>query len=312
MDDHDLTEQRIVLSENLEMENLPEPKLECEYMGLVYINPAIEIGDINDYKFIKTRADIKRGELILVEHVFANNQSVCSLAIKYNEHLFDEYHPRAVKYRDALAMTNEKIDEIVHEKLAHNCFSLEKNLLLTNTITKMNHSCDPSCAVYIQENYCTEDTPTIFMELYAIQNIPANTEITISYGAKTSHERDFTCNCGKSLEERQRHFGVVTQLANYFSNQNNAEVKTLINNYLSLATAKRILLNHYLATNGIFMDKSRVNVYTTDGGKIINDVVNAFMKLDPGKFNAAIREGPINEARIDIFMWILENKFLQS
>ena len=291
----------------------PEPNKrdipECEYMGLVYMNSAIFIGEENNYKFIKTLADIKSGELILVEHVLTNNDAISRIIIRHNEYLFNQYHPRQVNYQDAIKMSAEEIEKITTEKLSHNCFSFDKNLLLTNTITKMNHSCNPLCSVFIQESFNKEDTTTIFMEVYALKNIPQNTELTINYGPKSAHDRDFTCNCGKSLADREKNFRVTTQLAAYFSTTCNNIIREKIFAYLNTPTAKRILMNHYLANNGVFINKGSVAVYTSDGGKMINDLVNAYMKLDATKFNDVIREGPINETRLDLFIRILETTF---
>ena len=285
---------------------------DCEYMGTVFMNPAIYVGEENNYKFIKTNTDIKCGELLLIEHVLANNNQICGLIIKYNEYLFNQFHPRTTNHQEAKKLSLEEIDNMVYEKASHNCFSLDKNLLLTNTITKMNHSCNPLCGVFIQENYTKENTLTIFMEVYALKNISANTELTINYGPKTAHNRDFTCDCGKTMEERVKHFEITTKLALCFSKTHNEIIREKICEYLNTLVAKRILLNHYLANNGVFVDKGNVSSFTTDGATIINNTVNSFMNLDPNKFNNEIYEGPMNETRLNLFVWILENNFFKA
>lgn len=281
-----------------------------EYTADVYRSPAIVIQDENNFKSIKAVEDIKSGELLLIEHAYSNIPGACKLIIQYNEYLFDQYHPRTTKFKDTVDMDKTVVAEMVGEKFAHNCFGLdEKKYTITSTITKINHSCDPNCAVQINEKYNTEDTETVFMEMFAVRNISKGTELTISYGPVTSHERDFVCDCGKTLEVRTKYFNVISNITTYFSHNNNDMIREKICSYLKTSKAKKILLNHYLSNCGIFVNNGIINAYTIKGMDLINDIINAFMNIDPTKFNDEIKAGPMTPAKISMFMAILENNF---
>ena len=284
-----------------------------EYMAIVYQSSAITICEENNFKSMKAVDDIKFGDLLLIEHVFSNTPAACKLVIQYNEYLFDQYHPRTTKFKDALGLEKSIVDKMAKDKLTHNCFGLEYGTYtITSTITTMNHSCDPNCAVQIREKYKSGDTVTVFMELFAIRAIKRGTELTISYGPKTSHERDFECSCGKTLENRTKQFNVVSNISIYLSKTNNDIIKEYIYKYLETDTAKKILLNHYLCNNGVFLNNGIVSAYTKTGEDLINNIVNVFMNIDKTKFNDEIKVAPINEIKTRIFMSILHNKFFDK
>ena len=245
-----------------------------------------------------------------MEHAYSNIAGACRLIIQYNEYLFDQYHPRTTKFKDIAEMDKEVVNKMVIEKFNHNCFGLDDTkYTITSTITKINHSCDPNCAVQINEKYNVEDTVTVFMEMFAVRNISKGTELTISYGPVTSHERDFVCNCGKTLEVRTQYFDVITRITKYFSDVNSDIIKEKIYSYLETKKAKKILLNHYLSNCGIFVNNGIINAYTEKGMELVNDIINIYMSIDPTKFNDEIKAGPMTPVKINMFMWILENKF---
>ncbi|MEM3062371.1 MAG: SET domain-containing protein-lysine N-methyltransferase [Nitrososphaerota archaeon] len=278
-----------------------------EYMTVVHKHPALTVCEENNFKYVKVTEDIKFGELLLVEHVYASDNNICYLIVRYNEYLFDQYHPRKVKFADAVKLDENEISVMVSEKISHNCFGFgENSKLITDTITKLNHSCDQNCAVYINVSYKIEETNVVFMELYAIKNIKKDSEITISYGPETSHKRDFVCNCGKSLNQRKKHFNIVSRLASSLSRNINNEVRVKIYNYLHSTKARRILMNHYLANNGIIVNNNNIAAYTKNGMKMINKLFYRFIGVDPECTNIA-NNNIITSLKISTFMLILES-----
>lgn len=292
---------------NQNKSNQNEPKQD-EYISLVYKHPSVIICEENNYKYVKIMDDIKFGELLIIEHTYANNTDVCRLLIENNEFLFNQYHPRISTY-------TETADKFIHatKKLKDNCFGMDNgDKIITSTITMLNCSCDPNCAVHIQEKYNLGNTHIIFMELFAVRSIKKNTELTICYGPETAHKRDFNCDCGKSLEERIKIFATVMGLSKTLSSTNSNIIKEKIYKYLETNSAKKILLNHYLTTKGIFMNKNTISAYTSDGEKIINDIVHKFMGLNDniGLANKVIIEKTMNQHKINMFLMILNNNLL--
>lgn len=282
-----------------------------EYIINVYKNPKIEICDENNYKSIRAIDDIKIGELLLIEHVFAGSMANCHILVEHNEYLFNMYHPRSINFTDI-----ENKFTSVQEKISHNCFGLENNdKLITDTITKINHHCDPNCVVYIQEKYEIKNTHTIFMELFAIRNIKKGTELTISYGPVTGHERDFVCNCGKELPERKKIFSIISSLAKELSIRNNNIIRELICNYLETNASKKILMNHFLATKGIFMNKNSISAFSSEGEKLINNMIYRYMNIkesDLESIDDNIKKKPMNNFKINIFLAILNSSLFKN
>lgn len=170
-----------------------------EYMSVVYQNASIEIDDQNDYKSIKATTDIPIGQLLLIEHVYASSHFNCHSIVEHNRELFNTFHPRLIPFDQA----TDRFEQ-VSQKIIHNCFGMSNgDKLLTYTITKINHSCAPSCGVYVQEKYSIEDTNIIFMELYSVKKIPKGEELTINYGVDSGHKRDFICQCGLDDEKEK-------------------------------------------------------------------------------------------------------------
>ncbi|ADO18061.1 putative SET domain-containing protein [Acanthamoeba castellanii mimivirus] len=247
-----------------------------EYIQVIYQNPNIYEHEENNFKSVFTKSEIKSGQLILLEHVLVNDSTNSYLIIENNEYLFDMSHPRTDKFSEC-SEENRRLQAI--KKLSSNCFGIDGNKLLTCAIQKINHSCTPNCAVNISEKYNFGGTHIVFMELFSINNIPANTEITISYGPVTGHKRDFECLCGKSLEEREKIFSIVCGLSRKISQLNNDLIKKYIYVYTTSDLGKKIMLNHFLATKGIYINKDKIVAITESGAETINNLVYKYMKI---------------------------------
>jgi hypothetical protein len=137
------------------------------------------------------------------------------------------------------------------------------------------------------------------MGLYAIKNIKLGDEITISYGPKTSHERDFECTCGKELPEREKLFDIICHVGNYYVIKNEKILESTIYDYLQTKLSKLMLMNHYLVTKGIYLSGNTVSRMTMEGGAMINEVVNSHYDL------ADEENSLITEQKINLFMHVI-------
>ncbi|AGF85501.1 RNase_H domain-containing protein [Moumouvirus goulette] len=279
-----------------------------EYIVEIYQHPGIEEQDKNNYKSVFATRDISFGELLLIEHSYSGSNTDSQLIVANNNILFDLYHPRIKKFSEC--NETERLQQSV-EKVSHNCFGLNNNKILTFGITKINHSCDPNCSVFIQERYRHSNTEIIFMELFAVRNIKKGSELKISYGPETGHNRDFECNCGKNVEERKKLFDTVSGISRKLSEINRELIREKIYSHIESIPGKKILLNHYLSTKGLYLNNNTIVSYTSQGERVINDVLRKYMNLDSKMSeNDIIGSTPINNNKIAIFLQILSENIL--
>lgn len=279
------------------------------YIGTVYLNPSIVIREENNYKSVIAVNDIAFGELLIIEHALSSTADICQTIIEHNEYLFDEYYPRKEKWID-----NNERQPNSREKINHNSFAHDKgdNLIMGDMIVKINHSCDQNCAVFFREDYNISGTSILFIELYSIRKIKRDTELTISYGPKTSHERDFVCNCGKTLEERIKEFDLKYKLVSHLGNNCKEIVKEKIYNYLLTPIAKKILLYHYLANNGIFINNDIISAYDEKGGKLIDMTVSKFIGFDNTKDLGNNIKIDLTNKKFTIFLSIIKKNLFDE
>lgn len=280
-----------------------------DYASLVYKHPGIEARETDNYKFIVATTDIECGELLILEHVFAAKREICHLVIENNAGLFDLYHPRTTKHIES----NNRVEQS-YKKLSSNCFGTANgNNIINIYIQQLNHSCTASSAISVHENHTFEDTNVVFMELYAVKKISAGSEITINYGPETAHNRDFVCNCGMEISERQKIFNVTASLVRSLRDRNEDSTSEKIHNYLMNPLSKKILLNQYLSVNGIYINKNTISGYNQSGLDMINNIVHQYLGFNDNNVmgaNDKIIEQPINQHKIELFLSILNEKFL--
>jgi len=273
---------------NDEIDN--DNKIFNEYTAIVYQSLAVNYCDENNFKSIIANDHIKFGSIIMIEHILMDDFSNCMFIVENNEVLFDTYHPRTNKF---INLTREERRELAIKKINSNAFGHQDKKLLTRYITCLNHSCNPNCFAFIRDKYEFEATNIIFMELYAIKDIKIGEELTISYGPKTGHERDFECSCGKELEEREKIFDITNKIGSYLSAKSESQIKELIYNYLQTKLSRKILLNHYLVSKGLAMDQDALVSFTKDGSDYVNEIVNK-------KFKSTINDNANDNANANI------------
>lgn len=240
-----------------------------DYMAVIYKHPALDLIFENNFKRVVASDHIESGALLGVEHVFSSDKETCCILIERNERIFDMYHPRIQSF----AETKNRIKDAT-EKMAHNCFGHNGKIVLNLFTNNLNHSCMPTCSVHIQNDYNINDNVIIFFELYAVKDITKGTELTISYGPDTSHKRDFVCDCGLELIERIEIYREITIATKKMCKKNYYDVRKQICDYLNDPLSKKILLNQYLTTKGIYVNHGKISACTEQGNKLINDFIN--------------------------------------
>lgn len=288
--------------------------MENEYIYVIYKNDAIDICEENNYKYISANEDIDFGELLLIEHVLTVSRLDCHYIINNNQYLFDTYHPRGIKFKE---VTNEDKGLITKTKISHNCFSFSEDkdkLIMSDKIARFNHSCEPNASVYVQRKYKNVGLDTVFMEVYAVRHIDANDEITISYGPETAHRRDFECKCGKGLNERVKIFSVISKIAQILSDQDGETIKKKIYEYLETPISKKILLNQFLSSRGIFMNGDTICAYTDQGEELINKMLYSNLGIDLNIFgDDKLKESKkMNQTKLNMFLEILNCNILKK
>lgn len=240
--------------------------MEGEYIKLVSKHADIEITKRDNYFSVHSRANIPKGKLIILEHVLTVPRHLCNLIVNFNEYLFNTYHPRTKSYSE---YTPEERAPVTLEKIKHNCFGYHEDILVTDTITKLNHSCRPNCCVFINHAQKVQNINVVFMEIHSVRNICAGDEITISYGPKTAHTRDFVCNCGMNDEQLTKIFNKNVAAVKNYSYQQKRRTERIIVDYLSTVASRRVLFYHCMVYQGIIMNRGLVSVIDNKGLQIM-------------------------------------------
>lgn len=280
--------------------------LSHDYVGLIYTHPEIAISDTGNFKSIVANSSIRKGELLILEHVLINTRENCHRIINFNEHLYNTYHPRNKSYSESTP--EERIPQTI-EKVSHNCFNKNGNLLMADFIVKFNHSCTPNACVYIREDYQHEGVNTVFMEVYALIMMNPGNQITISYGPDTGHKRDFVCGCGLRPKRRHRIFDQNAKIVSIMSALNESNVKRLISEYLETPLANRIIFNHCLMNMGIFFNQGHISATNAEGIATINNTIKRIVKVSSETLaeQGIVLDNQNSAAKSHLFLLIMQD-----
>ena len=302
--------------ECIEINNLEGENSDCdsdrnkynEYMHILYSHPSVTVCEENGYKYVKTTSDIKFGELLIVEHVYCDNNINSHLVVGHNDFLFNAYYPRSKPINDEDKM------KLTGKKIQYNAFGNAEINILTYLISNINHSCDPTCGTTMRKEYKHDDIYVIFMEIYSIKPIKEGTELTINYRADMGHEHknDFICTCGKDLLFRQKKINIIKKLIQTLSQNNYEMVSKKICEYLETSISSKIILNHQLANKGIFMNKNTIGACTKKGEKMVNDIIYRSLGLTENNDNQKnIAFDPkVNTQKINLFLQIMNENLM--
>jgi hypothetical protein len=155
----------------------------------------------DDYRYVEANKNIKKGELLLIEHCYLSKR-VESLPniILYSPELFDNLFPRNEKWKEELLIEKGQTKDIINlinEKAQKNSFMVAKDKYSVGlNISNFNHSTSPNA--YVKSNtYIIDENVSLFiMYIISDKEINVDEEITISYGngyfGDNMHINDYT------------------------------------------------------------------------------------------------------------------------
>jgi len=201
---------------------------------------------------IKATTNIKTNELILVEHILGGSSFVIQNIVRGNTQLFNNLYPRNIN--------NCERDSIADQKIKLNIFQNgEDFLILGNTISYFNHSCNPNAvALY----YTLGQNDMVCVVVYAVRDISKHESISISYNPNTGHtldkeeknKRDFVCTCETTLEERTK---LNETIRKKFIGYRNLKLKNIINTYTNSSIFRLKKLRYMLAKDGLYTNNEK-------------------------------------------------------
>jgi len=142
-----------------------------------------------DYRFVQCVKDIRKGEILLIEHCCIDNMDRILLKgmVRYDEELYNSLYPRTTLW-DESTIYSEPLSEDIHDilslKVVKNCFGEENTCILGNDISRFNHSSTPNATVFRQLVELTLNNEKIkiaFLYVIAVKDIKVNEELYIKY-----------------------------------------------------------------------------------------------------------------------------------
>lgn len=226
--------------------------MDDRYTCPIFIHSAVVVDTVNNYKSIKAKDDIDENQLILIEHVFTGSVKTCQFLVANNEYLYDELYPRTTKWKDD---SEENRYQQAYIKLNRNSFfsdivNGEQEIIFGDTVSKMNHSCYPNCAVQALYTCKLNNMNVKFIVVYSINSIKKSEELTFMYDFESrahGKEDDFQCQCQLSLVERKNKWFETQERMNFLKVKDRDMHHQLVKSYLDSIRSRIILINQYLA-----------------------------------------------------------------
>lgn len=220
------------------------------YTNLIYLNQDIEIIEKNGQKSIFSKNNLKKFDLLLVEHVITATPEIAFDIVKNNTFLFNQLHPRNLSWKN-----DKELEELVWKKIKKNSFkSTETCLTFGCTVSNFNHHCICNTKVIKLKSYLLEGLYIDYIGVYTITDIFKGQELKINYGNGRGHvDDDFQCDCGKTLPERIQIDKQFQHLYDQLENQKDLALK-YITEYEN--KDRKTIINQYLANLGIIYKKN--------------------------------------------------------
>jgi hypothetical protein len=180
-----------------------------EVIRTIYKNNKIEYINEKDYWMIKSKKEIKKGDIILVEQCFCENEKESSvknkMIVKINEELFNELYPRKNKWIEEYKyLDDENLNEMLNEKILKNCFSSKQGIVLGYNISKINHSKNPNAKTFEHTIEIGKEIYTKILNVEAIRDINANEEIYIIYGKGVRFGEEIEIRADEEIKEENK------------------------------------------------------------------------------------------------------------
>ena len=180
-----------------------------EVIRTIYKNNKIEYINENDYWMIKCKKEIKKGEIILLEHCFCENKKESSIKnkmiVKINEELYNELYPRENRWEEEYKYSKEsKLNEKINEKVLKNCFDSEQGIVLGYNISKINHSKNLNAKVFEHTIEIGKDIHTKILNVEAVKDIKEGEEIFITYGKGNRFGEEIELREDEGIKEQNK------------------------------------------------------------------------------------------------------------
>lgn len=164
-------------------------------------SPKCKFNITNDYKSVIATKNIISGDILLIEHCqYSDNQVVLMTSLRFQEELFNELYPRKTKWIENYATnTSDEIQELINNKIQHNCFGDKNEITIGNDISWFNHNNEYNAYVHsLKLSLHKFPTDTVILSVVATKNIYPGEEIFIKYNDEITFENN-TINLNNTI-----------------------------------------------------------------------------------------------------------------
>ena len=189
----------------------------------------------DDYRYVKTKSEIKKGELILIEHCYChNNIEQLRNVILNSPDLFNNLYPRKTIWNENMIQKlTDEVSEMCCEKAQKNAFGIDEKYMIGLDISRFNHSITPNASVKYLDINIEQEVNCCLLYVYAHNTINTNDDINISYG--------------------NAYFGEnVEQIDSLFKLENNY-INKIAQQYITKEICKNIVFNHICIFYGLYL-----------------------------------------------------------
>lgn len=190
---------------------------------------------------------IKRGTLVLVEHVFAGTSQDVVRYLHFDPEAWSSLHPQGA---DAATKTNK------------NVFVTEGECSIGLSTSFFNHDCSPNTTCLFI-NTDSHLFTRMFSAFYTLKNVQKDGQLFISYNPTAGHDsnHDFSCTCNYSLQERKKRHNIIGGVTIATHNHNIDQAAKVFDRYIGSQTEIETTLKHHLVRlGGIYVgDEMRVS-----------------------------------------------------
>jgi len=210
----------------------------------IYKSPkySVETKD-NDYRYVQAKKQIKKGELLLVEHChLSESRKNISSIILHDCKLFDNLFPRKEKWTEKLlSEEGQTVDicDLVYDKANKNMFCYDSKMdkyVIGLDISNFNHSSKPNAYVKNKTVIIDKNVSVFISYVISDQDINIDEEIKISYGYGLDYFSD-PCMIDYS--------NVVTEV--------DILVEKIMRQYLHKQTCLDIIVKHISIFHGLYI-----------------------------------------------------------
>jgi hypothetical protein len=200
----------------------------------------------DDYRFVKTLKNIKKGELLLIEHCYNTDKfEIIPKAIQNSPELFNNLYPRKMSWNESF-VTNptSEISDICIEKAEKNSFGGNGHFSVGLDISKFNHSNKPNSRVeYCGARVIDEEVYCRVLYVYSTRDINIDEEITIWYS--NGYIQTYF---GENIDQEYEHSFELEKVY----------IEKILTQYLSKEISRTILFNHLCIYYGLYLTNDMI------------------------------------------------------